>query len=290
MNLDNYKNIKKSEWQDLATHFGIQWESNSVVRYLVEKIAEIIGVDDRTVNDNELKKKVVEILKSEYSDISINSNEELAESETEIENEESSEEKSNEIPFSELPRLQQLRLECESYGVAWTEIHTESNLEQLINGIKTAGVQPIKPLPTTITKNTTSSDVVVNAPNTINTNEPFEINSSNVGDVSKAVLNMPNPAINPFAVEQKPIVNGGYQSSNAYLKTYQDIYLNTIRGHFRLLTISEINEMIGRDKHSFSHTINFHPKQQNKIEILLKQNSDVARIPSNSSEWIDING
>jgi hypothetical protein len=299
MNLDNYKNIKKSEWQDLATHFGVQWDSTSVVRYLVEKIAEKIGVDDKIVSDNELKKKVVEKINSEYEVVPVedSNNEESEEttndSESKIEElieENEVEEKSNEIPFSELSRLEQLRLECESYGVAWTEIHTESNLEQVINGVKNAGVQPIKPLPTTINKNTTSSDLVVNAPNTINTNEPFEINSSNVGDVSKAVLNMPNPAINPFAVEQKPIVNGGYQSSNAYLKTYQNIYLNAIRGQFRLLTISEINEMIGRDKHSFSHTINFHPQQQNKIEILLKQNSDVARIPSNSSEWIDING
>ena len=66
MKLDNYKNIKKTEWQDIANKFGIKYEENSVVRYLVEKIAEKIGVDDKIVSDNELKKQVVEKINSDY--------------------------------------------------------------------------------------------------------------------------------------------------------------------------------------------------------------------------------
>ena len=61
MKLDNYKNIKKTEWQVIANNFGIKYEENSVVRYLVEKIAEKIGVDDKIVSDNELKKYTVPV-------------------------------------------------------------------------------------------------------------------------------------------------------------------------------------------------------------------------------------
>ena len=40
-----------------------------------------------------------------------------------------------ETPIVEKPqltRLEELRLECESYGVSWSEIHSEVNLEQVL--------------------------------------------------------------------------------------------------------------------------------------------------------------
>ena len=64
MELSNYKNLKKADWQELATKFAIEWTDDSVVRYLVEKIAEKLGVDDKTVSDLELKKQVCAILVS----------------------------------------------------------------------------------------------------------------------------------------------------------------------------------------------------------------------------------
>jgi hypothetical protein len=66
MKLDNYKTIKKTEWQEIAKQFGISYEENSVVRYLVEKIAEKIGVDDKIVSDNELKKQVVDKINCDF--------------------------------------------------------------------------------------------------------------------------------------------------------------------------------------------------------------------------------
>ena len=71
MKLENYKNIKKSEWQEIATKFDILWTEDSVVRYLVEKIAEKIGVDDKIVNDNELKKQVVEKINLDFEIIPV---------------------------------------------------------------------------------------------------------------------------------------------------------------------------------------------------------------------------
>jgi hypothetical protein len=310
MKLDNYKNIKKTEWQELANKFGIKYEENSVVRYLVEKIAEKIGVDDKIVSDNELKKQVVDKINSDSEVAPVEEVKKettkkattkkapvkkdvkpkspvIAKVETAKE-EVIAEAPIEEIPVVQLSRLEQLRLECEAYGIAWSEIHTEANLEQVLNGVKGAGVQPIKEMPTTIAKPNENS-----VSTSVDTNAPFEINSSNANEVAKAVANAPkgDPAFNPLAIPPAPVVNGGYQNSNAYLDTYKNIYLNAIRGHWRVLSIAEINEMILRDTQTFKHQVNLHPQQQNKAEIILTDGKYSVRIPSdNTNEWLDING
>jgi hypothetical protein len=311
MKWDNYKSLKKADWQEIAKQFDIPFEDWSVVRYLVEKVAEKLGIDDKIVSDNELKKQVFDKLKSDYELVPLDDNSEIKdesdsesqedlEKNNDVKTEESDEEikkESDEEEFLtekieeeeekpvQLSRLEQLRLECESYGVAWSEIHTEQNLEQVLNGVKSAGVLPIKDVATA----TSDSNHV------LNTNAEFEINSDNANEIQNSVINAPinngfNPAFNPLSAPTEPPVNGGYKSSNAYLNTYAGIYLNAIRNHFRLLTINEINEMINRDKQTFSHHINTNPQQSNKIEIFLVQGSDKVRIPAETNEWIDING
>jgi hypothetical protein len=282
MNLDNYKTIKKTDWQLLAIKFGVQYEENSVVRYLVEKIAEKIGVDSNIKSDNELKKQVVDKINSEFGVVTSE--------EVETQTNEVVEEKPAvlEILVSELSRLEQLRLECECYGVAWSEAHTEQNLEQVLNGVKSAGVQPIKEMPKTITQSNETTEST-----SVDINAPFEINSQNANEVAQAVANAPqgNPAFNPLAITPPPPKNGGYNSSNSYLDTYKNIYLNAIRGHWRVLSISEINEMITRDVQTFKHQINVNPQQQNQVEIILTDGNYSVRIPSdNTNEWLDING
>ena len=302
MDLNNYKTINKTEWQELATKHGIKWNKNSVVRYLVEKIAEKIGVDDKIVSDDELKKQVIVKINI---DSHIGTMKEIVKKTAKKEvakkvvkakssaspKEEIAKEVVVETPVVEKPpltRLEELRLECESYGVSWSEIHSEVNLEQVLNGIKSAGVQPISQVQTSITP-----------VETINTNESFEINSANADEVSLAVQNAPqptftstqDPAYNPSSVPPVPPVNGGYTTSNSYLDTYKNIYLNAIRGHWRLLSIADINEMISRDTQTFTHQVNVNPQQNNRVEIWLTQGSASVRIPSdNKNEWIDING
>jgi hypothetical protein len=307
MKLDNYETIKKSQWQEIATHFGVVYQEDSVVRYLVEKIAEKIGVDDKIVSDRELKRKVVE---------KINSLEEVVSQEPIVEEpiveEPVAEEPVVEEPVVEEPvvqepvvqepvvqepvieepvveelpqltRMEQLRLECESYGVAWAENHTETNLEQVLNGVKSAGVQPIKDVPTFSAPVEKELDVT----------QAFEITSENVDEVSSLidVSKLNNPAYNPLAVEQKPIVNGGYNNSNTYLDIFKNMYLNAIKSHWRVLSYNEISEMILRDKQTFTFEINFHPSQSNKVEIILKQDNNSVRIPSSdTNDWLEING
>jgi hypothetical protein len=302
MKVNNYKTINKTEWQELATKHGIEWNKNSVVRYLVEKIAEKIGVDDKIVSDDELKKQVIEKINIESNtvkmkEIAKTEKKEVAKKEVAKKvvkakspaspKKEITKEVVVETPIVEKPqltRLEELRLECESYGVAWAEGHSESNLEQVLNGVKGAGVQPISQVQTSITP-----------VETINTNEAFEINSSNASQVAQSVSNAPqgNPAFNPLLglLASETPVNGGYGSSNSYLDTYKGIYLNAIRGHWRVLSVAEINEMILRDNQTFTHQINFNPQQQNKVEIILIQDTYKVRIPSdNQNEWLDING
>lgn len=332
MELHNYKTMKKNEWQELAKSFGISYEEKSGIRYLAEKIAEKIGVDDKIVNDNELKRQVVEKLNSdikeidsryittketpiEVSTVAEKSNTKDVKAKTPVkkvstkksakknlvpkepvikkvdskDDNESNDDNNSEkeitkvtTPAVVLSRLEQLRQECESYGIAWAEGHTETNLEQVLQGVKNAGVQPIAKQPS------------------INTNESFEINSSNVDEIANSIDNLPQqtfaPAttmipLNPFPVKAETPTNGGYTSSNTYLDTYKNIYLNAIRGHWRLLSLNDIHDMIKRDTQSFTYEINLNPQQPNKAEIILKQDSFSVRIPSeNNDEWIDING
>ena len=167
--------------------------------------------------------------------------------------------------------------------MAWAENHTETNLEQVLNGVKSAGVQPIKDVPTFSAPIEKELDVT----------QEFEINSDNVDDVSQLIQvnQRNNPAFNPFAVESKPIVNGGYNNSNTYLDTFKNIYLNAIKNHWRVLSYNEINEMILRDKNTFTFEINFHQSQSNKVEIILKQDNNSVRIPSEDlNDWLEING
>ena len=326
MKLDNYETIKKSQWQEIATHFGVVYQEDNVVRYLVEKIAEKIGVDDKIESDRELKRKVVEKINSltiidvgingddgvegvdGISDIGLENGSNLEPVAEESVTEESvteqpvteepvAEEPVAEEPVAEEPvveepvaeelpqltRMEQLRLECESYGVAWAENHTEANLEQVLNGVKSAGVQPIKDVPTFSAPVEKELDVT----------QAFEITSENVDEVSSLidVRKLNNPAYNPLAVEQKPIVNGGYNNSNTYLDIFKNMYLNAIKNHWRVLSYNEISEMILRDKQTFTFEINFHPSQSNKVEIILKQDNNSVRIPSSdTNDWLEING
>lgn len=284
----NYDAIKKTQWQEIATHYGVVFEQDNVVRYLVEKIAEKIGVDDKIDSDRELKRKVVEKINFDSESYDIEAKEKeihIVEpiNEESVVEEPVVDEPVVEEPTIELSRLEQLRLECESYGVAWAENHTETNLEQVLNGVKSAGVQPIKDVPTFSAPVEKELDVT----------KEFEINSDNVDDVSQLieVKKINDPAFNPFSVESKPIINGGYNNSNTYLDTFKNIYLNAIKNHWRVLSYSEINEMIIRDKNTFTFEINFHHSQSNKIEIILKQDNNAVRIPSeDSNDWLEING
>lgn len=59
------KNLKKTDWQEIAKSHNIDFTNDNEVRYLVEKIAEKIGVDDKIVKLDDLKQAVYEKLNSQ---------------------------------------------------------------------------------------------------------------------------------------------------------------------------------------------------------------------------------
>lgn len=59
------KNLKKTDWQEIAKSHNIDFTNDNEVRYLVEKIAEKIGVDDKIVKLDDLKQAVYDKLNSQ---------------------------------------------------------------------------------------------------------------------------------------------------------------------------------------------------------------------------------
>jgi hypothetical protein len=255
MDLVNYKNLKKADWQTLATKFNVEWTDESVVRYLVEKIAEKIGVDDKISSDNLIKKEVCEKLLNNPDLMNQPTKEKVVKAKTT----KTKVSKPKETKAPVLSRLEELRLECEKYGVAWVDKHTEEGLEQLLTAIKSAGVTPI------------STDT-------------FEISADNVDSIS-SVTTIQQTESNKV---ETPTI---YTSNNGVLLNYRNIYLNAIRGHFRCLFAHEIEEMISRDNVPFTFEVKFNPQQRNKVEIILTMGTESVRVPSdNNNDWIEING
>jgi hypothetical protein len=56
------KNIKKVDWQKIAKSHKVKFDDSNTVRYLVEKVAENIGVDDKIVKLDDLKQAVHDAL------------------------------------------------------------------------------------------------------------------------------------------------------------------------------------------------------------------------------------
>ena len=354
------KNIKKAEWQEIAKKYKISFTDDNEVRYLVEKIAEKIGVDDKIVKLDDLKQAVYDkmnaepvkeskpvkagipqkseaksksktaktttkkptatkedkkvIDKVETPSVEIDPEAELLHYRKEAQRlgvQYGVEQGTNEIkqfldyfcqvnppvtyvryeetlgitlPASNVPsapvnRLEELRKECETYGVAYGSAHTEKDLEQLLSMIR--GVVPVSNTP---------------APKTDN----FELNMDNIDAVSSsapASIPTTSPA-NPITTnantnvmqvitQKQPAPHIGMKEMNIY----RDMFTQTIRNHFRLLFDHEIHEMLTRDNYPFSFEIKKNPVQQNQVEIILSLGAYSVRIPSEDrNDWLNING
>ena len=278
MKMDSYKNLKKADWQELATKFSITWNEESVVRYLVEKIAEKIGVDDKIVSDIELKKQVLEMINNNPNILNPPKKEKTTSAKVKVTTAkvkvktakvEKEIKKVEEIIVPALSRLEELRKECEIYGVAWVEKHTEEGLEQLINAIKSAGVVPI-------------------------TNSTFEISADNVNSIEKVtenVITQTNVTPTNLTPTNEPTIINSNVSSKTILESYRQIYVHAVKSHFRCLAYNEIEQMITRDAVPFTYKINRNKEQTNKLEIILTIGKDTIRVPSDDvNDWLTING
>lgn len=354
------KNLKKADWQLIAKSHGISFTEENEVRYLVEKIAEKIGVDDKIVKLDDLKQAVHDKLESSSPSVKNDDNvsgepvkEVKKSSEKKSETKKSPVKKSsskvkknkpeeeitidpelellhyrkeaqrlgvqygveqgtNEIkqfldyfcqvnppvtyvryeetlgiltkevvptntPVSGLSRLEELRKECEQYGVAYGSAHTENDLEQLLSKIR--GLVPIQ---NTVPQNQSGNfELKVDNFDEVTSNAPVATNTSNpIGNANPNVMQVitaKQPTPTPIGLND--------------LNTYRTLFTQTIRNHFRLLFEHEVHEMLTRDRYPFNFQINKNPNQHNQIEIILSLGGNSVRVPSdNNNEWLSING
>jgi hypothetical protein len=292
------KNLKKTDWQKIASEHGIIWLQESPVRYLVEKVAEKIGVDDKIVKLDDLKQAVCDKLNmflennsenvdnsvtisiSEDNETSIKSNIEVKNDENVIlsDNIEVISENINVISENNvIDKLSELRKECENLGIAYSEKHTETDLQQIVNAVKSVS------------------------------SGSFELNTANANAISNiapsqtipATNNNPvqAPVISHFPVQQTPshLINHS-QGMNLNvgikeLEGYRDIFVGTIRGFWRKNTYNEVVEMLNRDTYPFSHVIGRNKDNNNLIEIHFTNGANKVRLPSEDKyDWLEING
>lgn len=268
----DYKTMLKADWQKLAGDYNIEFQTKSTIRYLVEKIAEKIGVDDKIVDDEHLKKAVLEKIHS------------LIEKKTKTKTKEVEEEPIHIVTDSKLALL---RKECDELSLGWSEKHTESDLEQLLNAVKSAGVVP------SIELDINKIDDVLEQLS--NAGESAGINSSIESDIPQtpAPFNpiVQNAGMQTFNDTQKPLVNDPQQVDDSNLDIYRKSFTQSIRGHWRVMTLNEITDLFNQANYPFKFEVKRHPQNSNQIEIILTSSGNSKRIPSdNEGDWITING
>lgn len=252
----NYLEMKKADWQNLASSYGVEFKAKSTVRYLVEKIAEIIGVDDKIVDDEELKKSVCDKI--------------YAPENKKTSTKKSKSKKNEEVQIVTDSKLALLRKECESLGLAWGEAHTESDLEQLLNAIKGAGI--------------TNQSIELDVAKFEEINDLPQTNAPAFNPIVQSGTNSFNEAVSKPSADPT-------QVDLANLDIYRKMFTSTIRNHFRVMGVNEIAQMFTQANYPFHHEIKYHPSNRNQIEIILTSSGNSLRVPSdNPNDWINVNG
>lgn len=253
----DYNTMLKADWQKLAGEHKIEFKAKSTVRYLVEKIAEKIGVDDKIVDDEDLKKAVCEKLNTP------------AKKKTTTKKATAKKTTAKKTSKPKKSKIETLREECDALGLGWGEKHTEADLEQLINAVKGAGISPSIEL---------DVDKLDEIRDVNETPEPFNPVVENAG-------------MQTFNDTQQPIANDPTEVDESNLDIYRKSFTNTIRGHWRVMGLNEVQDLFNQANYPFKHEIKRHPHNSNQIEIILTSSGKSKRIPSdNEGDWITING
>lgn len=149
-----------------------------------------------------------------------------------------------------------IKSELTKAGIAYSDVHTEADLKQLLNAVKntsyTSGLptpQPVAPIP-----------------------------------LQNATSTLPNLLSRK---KQKRVV----KIEKTKLGSYRDTFMSTIKNHFRMMSKAEILALFTSTPYPFTYEFKNHSSEPNKIEIILKQDGDEVRLPNeDKNNWIDING
>jgi hypothetical protein len=278
--------MRKNDWLEIANgtlNLGIS--ELETVNDIVIKIANELNIESNSVSITELKKNVlleIELINQRNpitDDFIID--ETIVEENTDSLNETIAPTQEVTIQYSELDNL---RAECIMYGLGYTEKHTVSDLTQLLTQIR-GKVQPIMTLEDAL------KQIVPSDNNEVVDETNFELTIENA-DIVKDIApssnntnNTSNTASIQLEVKQIAVPVASIKDS---LDTYRASFTQTIRGHFRPQTISEIESLFSHN-YPFKHRIIRNPKNRLQIEMKFIIDNIEVRVPSdNPNDWIDI--
>lgn len=280
------KTMRKNDWLEIANgtlNLGIS--ELETVNDIVIKIANELNIESNSVSITELKKNIlleIELINQRNpiaDDFIID--ETIVEENTDSLNETIAPTQEVTIQYSELDNL---RAECIMYGLGYTEKHTVSDLTQLLTQIR-GKVQPIMTLEDAL------KQIVPSDNNEVVDETNFELTIENA-DIVKDIApssnntnNTSNTASIQLEVKQIAVPVASIKDS---LDTYRASFTQTIRGHFRPQTISEIESLFSHN-YPFKHRIIRNPKNRLQIEMKFIIDNIEVRVPSdNPNDWIDI--
>ena len=283
------KTMRKNDWLEIANGtFNLGVSELETVNDIVIKIANELNIESNSVSITELKKNVliqIELINQRNPNMDeVIIDETIEEENTEVLNETIAPTQEVTIQYSELDNL---RAECIMYGLGYTEKHTVSDLTQLLTQIR-GKVQPIMTLEDAL------KQIVPSDNNEVVDETNFELTIENA-DIVKDIApssNNTNNTNNPsntasIQLEVKQIAVP-VASIKDNLDTYRASFTQTIRGHFRPQTISEIQSLFSHN-YPFKHRIIQNPKNRLQVEMKFIMNDVEVRVPSdNPNDWFDI--
>jgi hypothetical protein len=281
------KTMRKNDWLEIANgtlNLGVS--ELETVNDIVIKIANELNIESNSVSITDLKKNIliqIELINQRnpiMDEFVID--ESIQEENTEVLNETIAPTQEVTIQYSELDNL---RAECIMYGVAYTEKHTITDLTQLLNQIR-PHVTPTMTLEEALKQIVPSTDnnEVVDETN-------FELTIDNIDIVkdiapsSNTTNNSTNTASIQLEVKQIAVPVASIKDN---LETYRASFTQTIRGHFRPQTISEIESLFTHN-YPFKYRIIHNPKNRLQVEMKFIINDVEVRVPSdNPNDWFNI--
>lgn len=287
------KTMRKNDWLEIANGtFNLGVSELETVNDIVIKIANELNIESNSVSITDLKKNIliqIELINQRNPNMDeVIIDETIEEENTEVLNETIAPTQEVTIQYSELDNL---RAECIMYGLGYTEKHTVSDLTQLLTQIR-GKVQPIMTLEDAFKQIVPSTDnnEVVDETNFELTIDNIDIvkdiaPSSNTTNNTTNTTNTTNTASIQLEVKQIAIPVASIKDN---LETYRASFTQTIRGHFRPQTISEIESLFTHN-YPFKYRIIHNPKNRLQIEMKFIMNDVEVRVPSdNPNDWLNI--
>lgn len=281
------KTMRKNDWLEIANGtLNLSISELETVNDIVIKIANELNIESNSVSITDLKKNIliqIELINQRNPNMDeVIIDETIEEENTEVLNETITPTQEVTIQYSELDNL---RAECIMYGVAYTEKHTITDLTQLLNQIR-PHVTPTMTLEEALKQIVPSTDnnEVVDETN-------FELTIDNI-DIVKDIApssNITNNSTNTASIQlEVKQIAVPVASIKDNLETYRASFTQTIRGHFRPQTISEIESLFTHN-YPFKYRIIRNPKNRLQVEMKFIMNDVEVRVPSdNPNDWFNI--